>query len=463
MAGRQAAVAAAVAAALAGWAVGGTTEAEEASKPKETDWSDVLKGIPLGPFRFDIGGSVRFRYEYQDDFNQQRYAETRPGYPREDGFLLQCTRLELDLHFAEQAHFFVQLQDARVYDSAFGKDDFPIQIHSCPYWDPLDLRQAYLEWLHIGGSPFGVKIGRQAISYGDNHIWGPGEWGNVGRYTWDAVKLIADTPVAEVHGIFANRVLYDPHSFDEHNSDLDAFGAYAMIKKLPFRLDLFWVGKRSRPTVLVDQKGTRVDLDTHTVGFYLDGRLGKGWDYRGTLAHSFGDRDGLDVRAWGANARLGYTFQCPWKPRIGIEYTYASGDHNPKDGKYETFDGVFGAIDAYYGRMNFFSWMNLHDYQLSLSCSPVPRSRVSLDCHCFRLDSARDSWYWCSGRPARTDATGKAGRDLGQEVDLIARYNCTRHLELMAGYARFLPGTFMKRTGPAPDADWFFVQTMYFF
>ena len=183
-------------------------------------------------------------------------------------------------------------------------------------------RQAYLEWLHIGGSPFGIKIGRQAIIYADNRVWGPGEWGNVGRYTWDAVKLIADTPLAEVHGIFANRVRYDPHSFDEHDSSLDAYGVYAMVKKLPFRLDLFWLHKRTRPDQLFNAKGDRLDLDTHTVGFCVDGKLGKGWDYGGTLAHTFGDREirkatgelasDDEVRAWGANARLGYTFDLPW-------------------------------------------------------------------------------------------------------------------------------------------------------
>lgn len=166
---------------LAGWTLAGAPEAKESEKPH---WSDALKGVPLGPFQLDIGGSVRFRYEYQNDFNQQRYADDRkPGF-RRDHFLLQRTRLDLNLRFGEEARFYVELQDARAYDSDFKKDDFDPQLYSCPYWNPLDLRQAYLEWLHIGDTPFGIKLGRQAIFYGDNRIWGPGEWGNVGRYAW---------------------------------------------------------------------------------------------------------------------------------------------------------------------------------------------------------------------------------------------------------------------------------------
>ncbi len=147
-----------------------------------------------------------------------------------------------------------------------------------------------------------------------------------------------------------------------------------------------------------------------------------------------------EVRAWGANARLGYTFDHPWQPRIGVEYSYASGDARPNDGRHGTFDGGFGAIDAYYGRMNFLPWMNLHDCQLSLSCKPIKKAKL-----------------------ARQDPTGKAGRDLGQELDLILNYRHSRHWEFMAGCCHFFPGAFIERTGLSPKADWFFFQTQYSF
>jgi len=446
-----------------GWALPASAGQKPGEKPKPSHWSDALKGIPLGPFRLDIGGSVRLRYEARNDFSQQRYADDRqPGY-RTDHFVLQRTRVDFDLHLGEDGHAFVQIQDARAHDSDFDEDDFPVEPHSCPFWNPFDLRLAYVEWRHIGDTPFGIKVGRQAIFYADNRVWGPGEWGNVGRYTWDAVKLIVDTECAEIHGIFGNRVRNDPHSFDEHNQRLDAFGVYAMVKKLPCRLDLFWVGKRSRPEVVVDGKGTTVDLDTHTVGFYLSGKLCTRWDYAATLARTCGDRDGSDVEAYGANARLGYTFDLPWQPRLGVEYSFASGDPNPGGGDYETFDGVFGAIDRVYGRINFFSWMNLQDYQASFSCRPIRKAKLSVDYHFFRLDEDKDAWYWCSGRPARQDATGNSGSDVGQEIDLIASYAYSKHLKFMTGYAHFFPGPFIERTGTSPDADWFFFQTHYFF
>lgn len=433
----------------------------DVNKPPRPYWSDALKNISVGPYKLDIGGSVRLRFEHSDDFNIQRYADRRRNTLSRDGFLLQRTQLDFNLRFNEQAHFYTQFQDARAYGSDFNKDDFTL---GCPYWNSFGLRQAYLGWRDINGAPFGVKLGRQSIFYGDNRIWGPGEWGNVGRYTWDAVKLIADTEPAEVHFIFARRVSYDDHKFiDNHDSNLDAYGVYAMLNDLPFRSDLFWVGKHTDSDYVINKQGDTAKIDTHTVGFYIDGRFYESWDYGGTFAYSFGDYNNDRVEAYGANAKAGYTFDVSWKPRLGVEYTYASGDPDPDDGVYRTFDGVFGAVDKMYGRMNLFSWMNIHDFQLSFSCKPTSKTSAWLDWHLFYLDEAKDAWYYCNGRPQRSDPTGQAGSSVGQEIDLIVSHKYSDHLKFQVGYAHFFAGSFLKNTGKSPDADWFFLQMLYSF
>ena len=60
----------------------------------------------------------------------------------------------------------------------FDDKDFPA---SSSIVDTLDIRQFYVEWLRIGGRPLGFKVGRQQISYGDQRVFGPGNWGNTGR------------------------------------------------------------------------------------------------------------------------------------------------------------------------------------------------------------------------------------------------------------------------------------------
>lgn len=443
--------------------------ATEAAKSNQKDGpaaadsveSRPLKDLPVGPFRLDVGGSLRFRFEHQRNFNAQRYADTRKDTYDEDGFLLQRARLNLNLRLAERARVYTEIQDSRAYDSDFREEDF---FANNPYWNDADLRQMYVEWLRIGDSPWGIKIGRQTLFYGDNRIWGPGDWGNVGRYTWDAAKVILDLPFAETHLLAANRVRYEPHSFDPRDGRLDAYGAYSMVKNLPMKLDFFWVGKHTDPDLVVNAQGDHLDLDTHTLGGYIADKVKENWDYAGTLAHTFGDRNGDNVDAWGANARLGYTFDATWEPRVGGEFSYGSGDRRPGEGAYETFDGVFGAVDIlYYGRMNLFSWMNIQDYQASLSLKPTKRLTLFADWHLFRLDSSRDAWYYVNGQPQRQDPTGRSGSTVGQELDLMLSHKISDHWQVLAGSSHFFPGPFVKNTGPSPEANWLFLQTEFSF
>jgi len=424
------------------------------SNQSEPRWNKILKDHRLGPWTLDVGGSLRYRYEHQENFNAKRYAD--PAFSSDD-FLLQRFRLDFDLHLDKHLRTYVQFQDARPFGVNFSKSDFMI---GCPYWDYFDLREAYVERLPHEGAPLGFKIGRQAIFYADNRVWGPGEWGNVGRYTWDAVKIMLHVQPADVHFIFGERVRYDSVRFDGDHHQFHAYGVYAMLNNLPWRVDLFYLKKESHGNYVVGPHGETLAVDANTFGLYLDGKLHERWDFGGTFAHTFGMHQHRGLEAYGANARLGYTFDWAWKPRIGFDFSYGSGDPSPASGRHQTFDGLFGAVDRVYGRMNLFSWMNLQDYQTSLSIKPAAKLDIRLDWHYFRLDKAQDAWYYCNGRVQRHDPTGAAGTDLGHELDLVAKYKRSECLRFQAGYAHFFPGLFMQRTGPSPDADWVFVQGM---
>lgn len=51
-----------------------------------------------------------------------------------------------------------------------------------------------------------------------------------------------------------------------------------------------------------------------------------------------------------------------------------------------------------------------------------------------------------------------------RDVDLLARWQITKNLELFTGYAHFFAGHFIQHTpGSDRDANWFFVQSAYKF
>lgn len=416
-----------------------------------------LKNQKLGPGWLDIGGSVRLRWEYLDNFDVRRY-----GTRSDDDVLLARERLWADYHFSEEAHAFLMLQDSRFWCSDLSVSDFP---GACPYYDSLDLREAFLEWEHISGSPWGFKAGRQSVCYGDNRVFGPGEWGNVGRYVWDAAKIYYDVDAVKIDVIFGQRVEFDPHCFDDHHWDFDAWAVYAQLKRLPptlKTLDLFWILRHDDHNTTAGESGAG-DRKTHTLGTHFDGRVAQHWDYGGALAVQRGKWGNDDIDAYGLNLRGGYTCDAPWQPRLGLEYSCASGDSDPSDGEHETFDNAFGAVDKYYGRMNMFAWMNLEDYQATVSVKPCRNAKIALDYHFFRLASDKDAWYYCSGKAQRRDTSGASGSGLGQEIDLTARWQMNRNMELQAGVSHFFPGSFVRNTGSDGGATWAFMQVSYTF
>jgi len=413
--------------------------------------------------RLEVSGSLRLRTEHFDNFNIRRY-----GTDDRDDPLLTRLRLEADLLLRPDTHAFVQFQDARFFFSDFNRHDFPPK---CSYENRFDLRQLFFESTNIRDTPFGLKLGRQAIHYGDNRIWGPGDWGNAGRYTWDAVKLYCHTDAVQLDFIAAEQVLYDAIRFDGNHLPFQCYGIYARLpRRKEASVDLFYVWKRDAHNNTPGESGTG-DLNRHTLGAHAVGNLDTGgfgtFDYAATGAWQLGNEGEDDVRAWALIGELGYTFNRSFRPRVHAGCACASGDSNPADGRNETFDGVNGAVDRYYGRMNLFSLKNLIDYEAGISIQPAKKLKVSVDYHLFRLAESRDAWYYYNCKPQRRDATGGSGRDLGQEVDLVAKWEVPlsptlrrglKKLKLTAGWAYFIPGDFIEKTGTAGRASWAFAQ-----
>jgi hypothetical protein len=414
-----------------------------------------LKNVRFGPATVDIGGQVRARFEDDDEFTIKGYE---PGGG--DRLLLERVRLDVSARLGHGRRLFLQLQDAHAFLTRFTDNDFP---QSSPIEDTLDIRQLYAEWLHVGGSAFGFRIGRQQISYGDQRVFGPGNWGNTGRFAWDAAMMKVETERFASDFWVGKYLLYKSDVWpDRAVDDFLTFVNYTQVKKLPVRLDLFYVLKHDGSGHVVGESGTG-DLLSHTVGLQIEGHpFTKAVDASGTFAAQFG-RYGRDtVRAYGANGKAGFTLPTKWKPRLGGQYTWGSGDSNPTDGAHGTFDGVYGGRDIFfYGYLNLFFWANLRDAEIDFSVTPYRGVTGFVEFHHFALDRPADAWYTTGLKPYRRDPTGRSGSALGDELDLRVVWSVSTHLELMAGFGRFLPGAFVRNTGPASSADWSFAQVTY--
>ena len=146
----------------------------------------------MGQEKLLFGTDIRLRYEFQDNFNQKYYGDHPKKGSADGGFLLGRLRAGLDYTPSDKIHMAVWMQDSRVWgmalsDSAFYNDKIGCE-QNCNK-DPWELSDTYIEIKRPFDVPVHFKAGRQRIVYGDRRVFGPGQWGNTGRWIWDAVSI----------------------------------------------------------------------------------------------------------------------------------------------------------------------------------------------------------------------------------------------------------------------------------
>ncbi|HVY72170.1 MAG TPA: alginate export family protein [Verrucomicrobiae bacterium] len=431
---------------------------------------------------WDIGGQVRLRYE---DFEGGS-----PAFPNRDfqskgvdnnnDFLL----LREKLHVGYKSDWFGAYVEG--VSSVMSWDKTP----NNPATDILDLNQGYVVIGNAKEFPITLKAGRQEMIYGDERLIGNADWNNVIR-VFDLVKLRYEDEKRWVDVFSGRAVLIDNRNFNVPD-DYDWFSGiyYSDRSILEFQETQFYVlSRNSSPgTAKADTRGTAAGLpqnssagtarDIVTVGTRfksLPGKLGN-WDYAMELAAQFGSINvtgakRVDQEAGAFSLGGGYTFKdTTYKPRLGAEYNFASGDADPNDNKNGTFDNLFPTNHKHYGYMDFTGWRNIHNPRLSLAVKPSSKLTVSLDGHAFWLADDRDLFYPQSGAGRSTLGYGRnSGYSsfVGTEVDLDATYNWRSWLAFRAGGGHFFAGDYIDQSkaalGGASDANWVYIQAVFNF
>jgi len=420
-----------------------------------------LKHIQLGNLFLDIGGNLRFRYEYQNNYNIKKYTDF------DDKYLLERIRLNLDLKTPKGLKAFIQFQDSHCIDCTLRLSDFK---GKCPYVNEWDLRQAYLEWSRINGSHFGFKIGRQQIAYRDKRVFGPGSWGNVGRYTWDVFMVKYESSYLNLDAFFAKRIFYLPKTFLDKHYPYNVYALYGQVKNLPIDFDIFYVYKFNQKDK-IDKYGNFFPKERrHTLGFYFKGKCplyAKDYFLRfsGLYAYQMGSYSSQekDIYAYGYYINLGINYKLLIPQSFWLKYSYGSGDKNPNDNKIQTFDGIFSGMSQYFGRMNMFCWKNIEDYQLTYQLMPIRGLKIILDHHWFYLAQKADYWYYINSKPVQDRGRNFLSDYLGREWDAFAIYDINKHLQFQLAYCHFIPEAAIIDTGYHEESDYFIFQTFYKF
>ena len=405
-----------------------------------------------------IGGQVRLRAEYRDPIAYNNPAGTPKDDQHEDAdLLLERIRLNLTFTLADQITIFFQPQDQRTFgdEAAAGAGTTTVFVSD---EQNLDVHQGYVDVKDLLAQGLSFRAGRMELSYGDQRLVSPLDWSNIGR-AWDGAKLRYQQPEWWAEAFYT--VIKEVQGAEDDQTFYGAYASYIGIKDHEF--DVYVFGRQLNDNLFTGEtSGAANDRMDFTPGARLKGKIG-GLDYSAEGMLQRGEVGDDDIQAWATALTLGYTIDMDWKPRIGIEYTHASGDGDATDGDIETFDPLYSFGHYYQGFADVFSFKNGRDIALYLKVAPASNFSIHVDLHTFTLDEETDAWYNFAGIPIRPGAAG-ADDEVGQEIDVHFRWAVGKHVKFWGGVSRFIAGEFVEDTegaaGTDSDMTWAFLQAV---
>jgi Alginate export len=202
-------------------------------------------------------------------------------------------------------------------------------------------------------------------------------------------------------------------------------------------------------------------------GVRVAGALPAGFDYTtewitqtGNLQNS-GGRESINAFAQHTVLRKGFE-TVVWKPRLIGEHNFASGDSTPGDGRSGTFDQMFPTPHEKYGLADQVGWQNVQHVAGGVEAKPVKHLVLRAMIQDWYLAQAKDGLYAAGGGLVFRDATGKSGKHVGEEVDLIAQYNWGPRY-VGGGYGHLFAGEFLHAQSPGAGLNYVYVNVGYRF
>jgi hypothetical protein len=417
-------------------------------KPDNTqhDWLDPIKRIHLGDnWLLSIGGEERVRYMSEVDSRLTGKNNT---------YELLRSRVYGDLWFRDVFRVYIEYLDAQSYN----QDLTPLAIDV----DKSDLLNLFvdLKVAELDDHPVYVRGGRQELVYGSQRLISPLEWANT-RRTFEGVKGFWHGEKLDVDAFWVRPVVPDPTRFDSVNDKVSFAGWWNTYRPMKGQaVDLYYLYLDSAlPVITRPFPEGRGGFDVNTFGARYSGDYQLLlWDFEGM--YQFGERGNQPSSAGAATTGLGLHFaNLPMNPQFWVYNDFASGDHNPGTGHYYgTFNQLFPFGHYYFGFIDVVGRQNIEDLNLHAIFFPTKWITTGVQYHIFRLDSAKDALYSAAGVPLRRDPTGRAGTDVGDEIDYTTNFHLSMHQDILVGYSHLYAGSFIKRTGSPLSPDYFYLQ-----
>ena len=349
----------------------------------------------------------------------------------------------------------LKLQDARVLGGAAGLTLQRVAATApgagfAPYEGYIDLHAR-------SGRPMFLRLGRQAVQWGDGRLIGTNDFTATGR-SLDAARFGVELGDFDIEGLatvlgYPYLDLADPAD-EEEDADDGSDGSSSFsgaqlygLKITGHFLPLLHVEVTGLARIARPPTGNAL---TPSDTFVVDGRLYG--DYRGFHYSLEGAYQLGQVASYGKNrsieapafaGRLEWETALPWHLTFGAQGAYASGDKGAEkstaDDPVTRFDPILPDETANHSKMSLYAWSNLIEAGADLAMRPAEEVGISAGYRFVGLAEPTGRWV--------TGALTTVGADpdntsiiLGHEVDATIKVTPWDPITFQAGYGLFLLG-----------------------
>ncbi len=452
-------------AALVAFALCGVARAEEtpAKKDRLTEIADSALDFMENPVIYD-GTSVKVKLSVDFRLRLEHYShgDNQLFGPAEHSDTLYLSRLTFGFHFEVGTIMSAAIEaiDARA-------GSYPDPVKPSRVEDEISLNRAFFV-LHPEQIPLYFKFGRDYMKVSDGRLFGKADWDQV-PWRFEQVgigfkhKDNLHIDLAYVRPVFPDDGNFDQAHYRE-NTAIDeyqygiAWGGYSFMPELS--LDLFFISKIDDNELVVSEAGNIGDHRIYTYGARVFGKL---YDFAYSVDGAFqgGNRSTDDIEAWSTEATIRYEPDVEMKPTLWFTYLYSSGDKNKLDGKYETFDPIFGDWNSRYSTIGPVAPSNTNMLAFGGSIDPIEDVTISAAFYHWRRIEMNDDWYgydWNIYQSGSYLSGPFDSRTLGNEIDITIDYRFTKFTRITAGYASFFNSQMLNDQNKKKLADYFFLE-----
>ena len=380
------------------------------------------------PSWLGLAGQIRGRLEIPggSDFTTASY----------EPYLLTRLRLGVTIRPARWLMFFGEAQDTH----ALGYGGTP----PATMQNPLDLRQAYVELNSGGQRGFLLRAGRQEMAIGSSRLLSIGPHSNTSK-SFDEVRTAAYFPGVRLEWMAGSLVQTDGTRFDRHKPGEHFYASYntfsSLVKKTS--IEPYFIARTTRNTT--GELGQRGDAVVYTAGMRWTGTVRGVIDYSAEMIRQWGSWGSDRVQAHGGTYTLGWRIsQSGWKPRISSDYSFGSGDRNPRDGVRGGLDTIYGANQPFFSYTGLVSWRNIKTVRGGADVQAGKVLALALSYRDYWLGTVQDAWYNASNTQIFLNRKATSGH-VGHGPEVQATLPLGRYGQATIALAAIVPGEYLRQ------------------